>query len=181
VSDVAKEIAEIAARAAEKKLPFLIAGGHAVITHGYERTTFDADLSIRHQDRDSWLAIMKDLGYTLFFEGPAFAQFNPPAGGRLPVDLMFTGRETFEQFDSEAIPNPRGNHLPKIVSLKHLIAMKCHAIIHGHPGRIVKDADDVIHLFLANRLDPNAPQWREIILKYGNAELYEKLRRICES
>jgi len=172
-------LAEITAKAAEKKLPVLLAGGHAVVAHGYQRRTFDADLTILRRDHGSWLAIMRELGFVLFHEGPNFLQFHPPPNGKLPVDLMFTSDETFDQLNSEAIDNPEGTNLPKVVSLKHLIAMKCHAIEHGHPGRIVKDMDDVIHLFLSNRLDPAVPQWRDIILKYGNAELYQKLHRIC--
>ena len=37
----------IGERAASGNLTFLIAGGHAVIAHGYARTTFDLDLIIR--------------------------------------------------------------------------------------------------------------------------------------
>jgi hypothetical protein len=57
--------------------------------------------------------------------------------------------------------------------------LKCHAIKHGHEGRIVKDADDVIQLVQVNRLDVNRPDIREIFLKFGTADLYEKVQRIC--
>jgi len=124
---------------------------------------------------------MRELGFVLYHEGPGFLQFHPRPGGNLPVDLMFTSEETFNQLNSDAIENPQDSNLPKVISLRSLIAMKCHAIIHGHPGRIVKDADDVIHLFLANHLDPNASEWRDILLKYGNSEFHEKLTRICQT
>ena len=39
--------------------------------------------------------------------------------------------------------------------------------------------DDLIHLILINRLDLNEPELRAIILKHGNAEIYEKLRYAC--
>jgi hypothetical protein len=45
------ELKIIAARASEQKLPFLIAGGNAVIIHGYQRLTFDLDLVINKQQR----------------------------------------------------------------------------------------------------------------------------------
>ena len=61
----------------------------------------------------------------------------------------------------------------------HLLALKCHAIKHGHAGRIVKDAEDVIRLTQNNRLDPNARTVRELFLKHGTEELYEKVRRAC--
>jgi hypothetical protein len=83
-------------RAKEEGLELLLAGGHAVIVHGYQRVTFDVDLAIRRTDRDRWLELMRTLGFTLFQEGPAFIQFNPPPGERLPVDLI--------HLDDEQIP-----------------------------------------------------------------------------
>jgi len=169
---------KIAGCARTERLPFLLAGGHAVIAHGYHRTTFDIDLAVRRADRDKWLEVMSALGYALFHEGPAFAQFNPPAGAA-PVDLMFLNEHTFEKLQSAAAPNRDGEGFPSVICLRDLLAMKCHAIKHGHGGRIVKDADDVIQLFLINRLDPAISDWRDLVLKYGTQDLYEKLRRIC--
>ena len=40
--------------------------------------------------------------------------------------------------------------------------------------------DDVINLVLANRVKIDDDYWRELILKYGTDELYEKLRRACK-
>lgn len=177
-----REILVIAQRAAKRNLPLLVAGGLAVDVHGYQRKTFDADLVIRHSDRETWLELMRELGFSVFLEGPVFLQLNPPEGGDLPpVDLMFMSEETFTKLSATAVANPYGEGLPRVVSLDSLIAMKCHAIRHSHPGRVVKDADDLIHLFLANRLDPEAANWRELVLKFGTEELYEKLRRICKT
>ena len=61
----------------------------------------------------------------------------------------------------------------------HLLALKCHAVRFGHPGRIVKDAEDVIQLIRRNRLDPNAEKIRELFRRYGTDEFYEKVRRAC--
>ena len=125
---------------------------------------------------------MKELGFSIHREGPVFIQLNPPDESELPpVDLMMMNAETFGKLTGRAIPNPYGAELPKVVSLDSLIAMKCHAIRHGHPGRLVKDADDLIHLFLANRLDPESNDWRDLILKFGTEELYEKIRRTCKT
>jgi hypothetical protein len=55
-----------------------------------------------------------------------------------------------------------------------------HAVIaHGHRERIVKDADDVIRLALVNKLELDEPSIRDLFLKHGTAELYEKVRRLC--
>ena len=172
-------IAGIAARAAEINLPFLLAGGHAVITHGHTRNTFDLDLVIRQSDREEWASLARERGYMLHSEGPNFLQFDPPNAQMLPLDLMLMNEETFARLASEAVPAPASAGAARSVSLLHLLALKCHAIKHGHKGRIVKDADDVIRLVQINRLDVRRPDVRDIFLKYGTTDFYEKVQRVC--
>lgn len=157
---------------------FLVGGGHAVIVHGYARTTFDLDLIIRRTDRDTWVALLTNLGFTLHHEGPTFLQFNPPPDHHWPVDLMFVSDATFQTLKSEAVVATIGQSEAKVVSLRHLIALKCHAIRHGHPGRVVKDTDDLIRVIEANSLNVEDSNIREIMLKHGTHELYEKIKQI---
>ena len=172
-------LALIASRAAEKALPFLVAGRLAVIAHGHPRNTFDIDLIIRRTDRDKWTEFAGAIGYSFFREGVTFLQFNPTTSRALPLDLMLVSDDTFAKLLAEAVPAPPSAAGAKIVSLRHLLALKCHAIKHGHQGRIVKDADDVIRLVQVNQLDVNDPGIRELFLKHGTTELYEKIRRTC--
>jgi hypothetical protein len=170
----------IAIQAAERGLPFVLAGGHAVIVHGYPRNTFDIDLIIRRVDQACWSELVKSMGYSFHREGPTFLQFNPPNAQSLPLDLMLVGDETFAKLMAGAVPAPASTAGAKVVSLPHLLALKCHAIKHGHRGRIVKDADDVIRLVLANKLDLDEPGIRDLFLKHGTTELYEKVRKLCK-
>jgi hypothetical protein len=172
-------LAAIATRAAEKGLRFLLAGGHAVIAHGYPRNTFDIDLIIRRTDQEPWTDLAGILGYRPFREGPTFLQFNPPNPQTLPLDLMLVSDDTFAKLMAEAVPAPAIAGGARLVSLEHLLALKCHAIKHGHPGRIVKDTDDVIQLIQVNRLDVNDARIRALFLKHGTTELYEKIRSVC--
>ncbi len=172
-------LATIASSAVENGLLFLLAGGHAVIAHGYPRNTFDLDLIIRLSDRNPWTDLTRALGYGAHREGPTFLQFDPPNPQSLPLDLMLVSDDTFAKLAAEAVRAPASAAGARMVSLRHLLALKCHAIKHGHPGRVVKDADDVIGLVQANRVDVNAPETRELFLKHGTMELYEKIRRIC--
>jgi len=55
------DLATIAARAATLGLPLLLGGGHAVIAHGYPRSTFDLDLLVRRADRSQWLLLTREL------------------------------------------------------------------------------------------------------------------------
>jgi hypothetical protein len=169
----------IAALAAERGLPFLLAGGHAVIAHGHSRNTFDIDLIIRRADRALWMDLVRGADYVFLREGPTFLQFNPPNDQLLPLDLMLVGDDTFAKLEAEAVPAPASAAGAKVVSLRHLLALKCHAIKHGHRGRIVKDADDVIRLVQVNKVDMDESSIRDLFLKHGTVELYEEVRKLC--
>src|SRR6266700_1144991 len=133
------ELAIIASRAASQNLPFLLSGGHAVITHNFPRSTFDLDLIIRRNEREKWLRLAKDIGYEFYREAPTFMQFNAPAAESFPLDLMLVNEETFSKLRTDAVPAPSNIRGVWVVSLMHLLALKCHAIKHGHAGRIAKD------------------------------------------
>jgi hypothetical protein len=171
-------ISAIASTAEARGIRFLLAGGHAVIAHGFPRSTFDLDLIIPREEKQAWLGVAEGLGYRLHHEGPAFMQFDAPEAETFPLDLMLVGDQTFEKLWMDAIHNPAWPSV-RIVSLLNLLALKCHAVKHGHPGRVVKDADDVIRLIQANNLNPEAPNVREVFNKHGTEEFYEKVRRAC--
>jgi hypothetical protein len=173
------QLASLASRAAREELLFLIAGGHAVITHGFPRSTFDLDLIVRRTDRESWLRVVEGLGYRLHREGNAFIQLDAAGAESFPLDLMLVNDPTFSQMHANSLPAPVDVPGLRVVSLLHLLALKCHAIRHGHAGRIVKDAEDVIQLIQVNRLDPEKETLRELFEKHGTPELYQKVKRAC--
>ncbi|MCX6921704.1 MAG: hypothetical protein NT154_00565 [Verrucomicrobia bacterium] len=129
--------------------------------------------------RDQWRRLMEDLGLILYREGPTFMQFNPPADVGLPVDLMLVADEVFERMRADARQALVQEAPLGVVSLLHLIALKCHAIQHGKALRRVKDTEDLIQLITLNGLDLNEPGLRATVLKHGNQELYDKLQHAC--
>ena len=169
-----EQICELAAR---RGLPVLLIGGHAVIAHGHPRNTFDIDFVIEVKDQKAWRGLLEGLGYRLHAETGTFFQMQPPDEQTLPVDVLMVNESTFSKIVAlakECSGLPRD---ARVVSLEHLLALKCHAIKHGHSGRVEKDVDDVLGLVRANQLDITSSNWREIFLKYGPPELYEKLRK----
>lgn len=99
-------VATIALRAAENNLPFLLAGGHAVIAHGHSRSTFDIDLVIQRGDLNRWKALALEMGYKLLHEGPIFSQFEAPTEKAAPLDFMIVNEQTFSKLALEATPAP---------------------------------------------------------------------------
>jgi len=160
---------------------FLVIGGLAVNFHGFPRDTADLDLLIRQDAREPWLSFFLKLGYTIYQDKQVFIQLSPPKAGAWPVDLMLVGEPTFRQMMDSSLDVEMYGARVRIPVLEHLLALKLHALKHGHAGRFMKDFLDVENLVRANRLDLNAGPVRRLFLKYGNAELYEKVSRACAS
>jgi hypothetical protein len=167
----------ITAKAQEKGLRFLVIGGHAVMAHGFARATFDLDLLVRVSEREAWKSLILEAGGQLFSENDVFMQFSESAALPMKTDLMLVNEETFRKLWPSAFVPANANPQTKFVALLHLIALKCHAIKHGHAGRVEKDVDDVLQLVKENKVDVLDGEFKALILKYGLPELYEKLKR----
>lgn len=119
---------------------------------------------------------MQELGQKKISETFTFLQFEGMEVDMMPVDLMLANATTFEKFVAESVPVQKERAI-RMISLDHLVALKCHAIKFGHAGRVEKDVDDLIGLGKINKLNWNEEGWRELILKHGTKEIYEKLQR----
>src|SRR6266850_3662387 len=163
-------------RAKERNLDFVVIGGIAVIFHGLMRDTADLDLLIRRQERGSWLDILlSGLSYKIYEERENFVQLDPPAQGAWPVDLMLVADKTFEKIFAVAAEEEMYGTRLKIPILDHLLALKLHALKHGHIGRHMKDRLDLEGLIRVNHLDIKSEKMRTLFLKYGNLNIYEQV------
>ncbi len=169
----------ISRKADDAGIPFLVIGGFAVHAHGYVRTTDDLDLIVPGGQRVRWSQLLDGLGMLVSSDAATFLQFDPKDEAGMKVDLMFVSEKVFEQLIQSAIEATIEGVQVKVVSLLHLIALKCHSLQNSKALRRLKDMDDLIQLILVNRLDLNEPELRATILKHGSAETYEKLRYAC--
>lgn len=174
-------IREIAKRAGDAGIPFLVIGGYAVFAHGYVRATDDLDLIVQRGSRAQLGKLLGDMGMTVKNDAANFAQFDPRDEGGMDVDLMFVSEAVFGRLEQAAIKATLEGTPVRVVSLLHLIALKCHALQHSKSLRRLKDMDDLVQLILINRLDLDEPELRATIIKHGTAELYEKLRQACSN
>lgn len=69
---------QLTGAAGKRGLRFLVIGGHAVIAHGYPRTTFDLELLVERERSPEWDALLAELGYRILARQSAFVQFTPP-------------------------------------------------------------------------------------------------------
>jgi len=163
--------------AQKRNLQFLVIGGLAVNLHGHSRDTADLDLLVFKETRSLWLELFAQLGYTIYHDGGVFIQLNPPEQGAWPVDLMLVNGETFTQMMQASLEEDIFGALLRIPRLDHLLALKVHALKNGHAGRFMKDFMDVENLVRIRKLNIQSAEYRVLFLKYGDAELYEKVIR----
>ncbi len=165
--------------ARNRGLEFLVIGGLAVNFYGYSRETADLDLLVRQDARAAWEQLFRQLGYAVEQQAEAFVQLAPPRSGEWPVDLMLVRGATFGPMLAESQEVEMYGVRLRIPSLTHLLALKLHALKHTRAHRFLKDFLDVEGLVRINRLDLQSERIRQLFLKYGNLELYEKVVRAC--
>ena len=85
----------IDAETRKRNLRFLVIGGLAVNLYGYSRDTADLDLLVRTPDREQWLGLFFELGYTIHHDAGTFLPLLPAEQGAWPVDLMLVQDGTF--------------------------------------------------------------------------------------
>lgn len=168
---------QIKSESTKQGLSFLVIGGLAVNLHGYSRETADLDLLIRRDARDEWLGFFFELGYTISQDRDVFLQLTPPRKGAWPVDLMLVRQQTFRPMLAAGLTVEMYGVKVLIPNLEHLLALKLHALAHGHFGRYLKDYLDVENLIRINRLDLRSEKMRQLFQKHGTMELYEKISR----
>ncbi len=99
----------------------------------------------------------------------------------MDLDLMFVGDPTFDRMYLASIEKSLGSIAARVPSLEHLVALKLHVLKQNLAHRILGDFDDVIQLVLVNGIDLAQPGWREIFLKFGNEQIYDKIRDATRS
>ncbi len=172
---------QINTEARNRGLDFLVIGGLAVNFYGYSRDTADLDLLIRRDACAAWRELFSRLGYAVEVEAEVFVQLAPPRSGEWPVDLMLVGEPTFAPMLAASRQVEMYGVQLRIPSLLHLLALKLHALKHTRAHRFLKDFQDVEGLVRINQLDLQSQNIRQLFLKYGNLDLYEKVVRACSN
>lgn len=139
---------------------YIVAGGFAVVLHGYPRLTVDLDLlvDLRQDEATKTIETLTSLGFRprlpvdpADFANPerrrqwiqernllVFSMFDPDDPLRM-VDLFVDEPAPFEELWSRAVMLSLGSTMVRVVSLEDLITMKREA---GRP----RDLDDVAAL-----------------------------------
>ena len=153
---LAQALVELAQALQAAKIPFAVAGAHAVAMHGHPRATRDIDVMTRAEFRDAAHDTMTRLGYSRIAASSGFAQYERAPIAGLPglverADLLFSSRALGARAIDQAALHPvlwRGVALP-VVPVDALILMKLMAL--GDDPRRPCDLGDARKLLESNR------------------------------
>jgi hypothetical protein len=154
-------------------LEYLVIGGHAVNAYCEPRATLDVDFLVCRDQEPRWADLLIAEGFKLDHAGPTFLRFTPPYGVEWRLDLMLVTADTFRKMRNAAQTKSLLGIQSMVPRPEHLIALKLHALKHGHQERFEKDFMDVVALTRNAGLDPKSPAYRQIFDQFGTVELYE--------
>jgi hypothetical protein len=154
----------------------LLAGGYAVNAHKFSRQTDDIDFVLRADDASRIDAGMARQGYSVLVKNPVFVRYASQAPFERIIDFLFVDGSTYEKMTAESQAIAIAGRQFRVLSLKHLIAMKLHALKFGDRRRQAKDILDIIELARLNSVDVASDEFKAWCLKYGNSDIFE---RIC--
>ncbi len=164
----------------KEKVSCILIGGFAVNFYKVSRNTADVDFLITKEDFDKIAGILIHEGFKQLSSHENFAHFQDSGMGSIGVDFMFVDRETFEKMQQEGQRFKVGKNEFIVPSLNHLIALKLHSMKFNFKDRLAKDFPDIIGLIRTNHLNIHDNQFKELCLKYGSQEIYQRILEVLE-
>lgn len=153
----------------------VLIGGFAVNYYKVTRQTADLDFLITKEDFKKVIAFFKKEGFKEDYSQEVFARFTAPGNYLMDIDFMFVDKDTLEKIIKEAKQVTIAGHKFMVPNLNHLIALKLHAIKYNLKIREFKDLSDIVELAKANKVNVKEGEFKDLCLKYGTEELYEKI------
>jgi hypothetical protein len=159
---------------ARHEVKSVLVGGYALIVNKVQRMTFDVDFMITADDCSRIEPDIIKAGYSVFNRQKSFIQFKSEKQGLRDIDFLICDRQTLERLITHGKKAVIAGEPFIVPSLEHLIAMKLHSIA-GNRKREIKDFPDVVQLMIANAIDPEKNDIKEMFKKYNVMDVYEKV------
>jgi hypothetical protein len=154
----------------------ILIGGFAVNYYKVARQTADVDFLITRENFERIFPELQRAGYKKGLGQENFVQLKSAQAALMDVDFMFVDQETLEKILKESRKIKIAKQDFFVPSLDHLIALKLHSIKHNPKIRLTRDLPDVINLIRINEVDIKNSAFRELCLKYGTEEIYQRIQ-----
>ncbi|HEY6330899.1 MAG TPA: hypothetical protein VI756_16325 [Blastocatellia bacterium] len=175
---VYKTLRSLARRLSDEGIPYAVAGGMALVFHGYKRETVDVDFLLTADGRDRLVSHLEGLGYRPMFLG-ARKRFRDTDTG-VEIDLIITG-----EYPGDGKPKPV--HFPdpeqasceiegvQILTLAKLIELKLASGMTA-PHRL-RDLGDVQELIKIRNLGADFAEQMNPYVRDKYLELWNGVRQ----
>ncbi|MEK7849472.1 MAG: nucleotidyl transferase AbiEii/AbiGii toxin family protein [Candidatus Omnitrophota bacterium] len=158
-------------------ISFVLIGGFAVNYYKCARQTLDVDFLITEKDFEKILPCLESAGYKTDYRQDVFVRliFRKDDLLMMDIDFMFVDESTLARIGQDASKTRIAGCELRVPSLEHLIALKLHAARHNPKLRLSKDIPDIINLIRVNKIDVKTKKFKELCLKYGTEDIYNKI------
>jgi hypothetical protein len=154
----------------------VLIGGFAVNYYKFTRQTCDVDFLITEEDFQRILELLEVSGYKIDYRQEVFVRLISDKRPLLmDIDFMFVDEETLAKIIKDSQKATIAGCEFIVPSLAHLIALKLHAVKYNPKLRLAKDIPDIINLIRINKMDVKNGKFKELCLKYGTQEFYQKI------
>ena len=155
---------------------FIVIGGHAINSYGLSRQTGDIDLLVDRAQSEQWHSLLENLDYRSGQKDERFARYRSTQIAAWPIDLMFVDGKTFTTMYQESSAAKIGIAQVQVVSARHLVTLKIHALKHFQEHRYLKDFNDVVGLLRSGKAVLRSDELLALCVKYANEELFKKIQ-----
>lgn len=159
-----------------KDMPFMVIGGHAVNIHGISRQTGDLDILVPLRTKSCWQELMGKLRYVEGQSDDRFSRFRAGQLDNWPIDIMYVDDNTFNAIYKDCTSCDFGQTKANVISLKHLVILKLHALKHYQEHRFAKDYTDLVALLKKSGESVANEDFKQKCLKYAGQDIYDRLK-----
>lgn len=159
----------------EKNITCVLIGGFAINYYKVTRQTADIDFLITKDNFERILSLLEEKGFKKDYTQEVFARLIGKKAYLMDIDFMFVDKETLDKIIKEGKQVCIADKDFLVPCLNHLIALKLHAIKYNPKIREYKDLADIIELIKVNKLQVKNETFKNLCLKYGTEELYNKI------
>ncbi len=160
---------------ANEEVSCVLIGGFAVNYYRVTRQTADVDFLITKNDFNKIINYLKKSGYKEGLIQDNFAQLKSTKISLMDVDFMFVDQETLNKILKNGNKITIAKQEFFVPSLYNLIALKLHSIKYNQKIRLIRDLPDIINLVIINKINVKEDQFKEMCLKYGTQDIYQKI------
>jgi len=159
----------------QRNVTCVLIGGFAVNYYKVTRQTVDIDFLITKDDFERILSLLEEKGFKRDYTQEVFARLTGEKPYLMDIDFMFVDKETLDKIIQEGKQVCIAGRNFIVPCLNHLIALKLHAIKYNPNVREYKDLADILELIKINKLQVKNALFKNLCLKYGTEELYNKI------